>query len=260
MPVIEQLRGVVRSALLRCARDVTDASAGHSAVVLAPHPDDETLGCGGLIQRKVAAGVSVTIVVVTDGSHSHESAVISPEGLAARRREEMAEAARRLNVRADEVRRLDYEDGTVGAHEDELVAAIRQILDETRAEELYATSAEEPHPDHAAVGRAARRAGRGRRGLRVFEYPVWLWASWPLQPGRRWASLFSAISKATFRRAVVVRSDGFLAGKLHALEAHRTQLHRPREIPEGDDWPTLPPRVLHAAAEPREVFFPVTPG
>jgi len=49
------------------ARDDTATSAARSALVLAPHPDDETLGCGATILRKRAAGTPVHVLIVTDG-------------------------------------------------------------------------------------------------------------------------------------------------------------------------------------------------
>src|SRR5271167_3275380 len=57
-----------RPLLLSRAEDVTSQTAGRSCLVLAPHPDDETLGCGATLMRKVDAGTAVTVVVVSDGA------------------------------------------------------------------------------------------------------------------------------------------------------------------------------------------------
>ena len=64
---LESVRRTVRSALRTVARDETSTTGTRSALVLAPHPDDETLGCGATILRKVAAGTPVHVLVVTDG-------------------------------------------------------------------------------------------------------------------------------------------------------------------------------------------------
>jgi hypothetical protein len=72
--VVGWARRGIRSALKWSARDFTDSAAGRAALVIAPHPDDETLGCGATILRKVSAGSSVTVLIVTDGRHSHRSA------------------------------------------------------------------------------------------------------------------------------------------------------------------------------------------
>ena len=75
-----------RRELQRRAVDETLGAAGRSCLVLAPHPDDETLGVGALIARKRAAGTRVRVLVVTDGRGSHVSSVLDPDALAAVRR------------------------------------------------------------------------------------------------------------------------------------------------------------------------------
>jgi len=254
------VRRAARGVITRTARDVTAAVAARDAVVLAPHPDDETLGVGATILRKLAAGARVTVVVVTDGRHSHASPVLPPAELARRRSLEMAEAARRLGLGADAVRRVGLEDGTVAAHEDALVAALAALLDELRPAELYTTGAGEPHPDHAAVGRAARRAALAAvrpsaPGPEVLEYPVWLWGAWPLTAGRRAGSVLDAARTVVGRRAVAVRTGAHRDAKRFALDAHASQLRRPAEVPDDAPWAVLPPDVLAAALGDREVFF-----
>ncbi len=257
MSFVDQFRGLAKRAIVRRARDVTDASDGRSAVILAPHPDDETLGSGGVIVRKLAAGSAVTVVMVTDGRHSHASRVIGPDALAALRRDELCEATRRLGLPDSSLRWADIEDGKVAHSEDRLSAVIQDVLAELRPDELYATSAAEPHPDHAAVGRAARRAAGAVGGVTLLEYPIWLWGTWPLQSGNRIGSLLEAAGHLLADRAVFVRIDDVATAKLHALDAHQTQLDRPNEIPDDEQWDVLPARVRATAREPIELFFPV---
>ncbi len=223
--------------MLRVARDETARSASRSALVLAPHPDDETLGCGATILRKVAAGTPVTVVVLTDGRHSHRSAHLTPDELAQLRRGEMAEAATRLGLADGAVRWGGFVDGTLAAHDDALLRFVRGLVDELAPDEIYATSADESHPDHAAVGRAARRAVAGGPA-RLLEYPVWLWGSWPLRRGDRMASTTAAAMRLLRRRLTKVRSDGYAERKLHAL------------------WPGLPAFLLATVQEPAELFLP----
>ena len=66
-----------------------------TAVVIAPHPDDEVLGVGGLLTLLARTGTAVHIVAVTDGEASHpESPTLTPRALAARRIAESAARAR----------------------------------------------------------------------------------------------------------------------------------------------------------------------
>src|ERR1700757_119645 len=92
-------------------------------LVLAPHPDDETLGAGGLIARLCRAAVPVTIVAITDG----EGAYADTPHLGAVRVLEQNEALRRLGVPERRIRRLRLPDRNVSAYEDQLVDLLLPI-------------------------------------------------------------------------------------------------------------------------------------
>jgi LmbE family N-acetylglucosaminyl deacetylase len=254
---LDSLRQMTRTATRISARDVTAETARRSALVIAPHPDDETLGCGATVMHKVAAGSPVTILVASDGRHSHRSSFLSPSQLAELRTVEMAEAARRLGLPPEGVRWAGLVDGTIAEHEGRLAEVIADLIAELRPDEVYATCADEPHPDHAAVGRAAQAAVKADGGARLLEYPVWLWNSWPVRRDDRLASTVDAVGKVVRRAAVAVRTAPHRAAKLHALEAHASQLRRPAQVPATEEWPGLPGPVLSAAADSVELFFPV---
>ena len=57
---------------------VDDLLGGRALVVLSPHPDDETLGCGALLHDASSQGVSCHVVCVTDGSRSHPNSIQWP--------------------------------------------------------------------------------------------------------------------------------------------------------------------------------------
>lgn len=245
--MIGQIRRAAQSLVHVRARDVTTDTAGRSALVIAPHPDDETLGCGATILHKVAAGSAVTVLLVTDGRNSH--AGIDPDVQGELRRAEMAEAGLRLGLTESRLIWAGLEDGNVAADEDKLEALITRLLAELKPDEVYATCAAEPHPDHAAVGRAARRACT-KAGVPLLEYPIWLWATWPLQRGDRVGSIVDSLR----RKVVQVSQAGVRDRKSHALSAHASQLSKPEAAGDGE-WQTLPPSVLHAARQRSEIFF-----
>jgi LmbE family N-acetylglucosaminyl deacetylase len=248
------------------AVDRTEAATRASALVLAPHPDDETLGCGAVILRKIAAGTPVTVVVFADGRHSHRSVHLTPAGVGALRHAEMVEAGRRLGLPAESLRQLGFEDRMLTGHEDELVEVIKGLVAELRPEEVYVTGAFEPHPDHSALGRAARRAlAQSDRPPALMEYPIWMWsqlwdggisAPWRVRLGTIKAGLDLLLLR---RKPAKVRSTEYVEAKLHALDAHASQLGQPAGIPDTERWWALPEPLLTAAADSVELFVPWTP-
>ncbi|GAA1088231.1 PIG-L deacetylase family protein [Nocardiopsis metallicus] len=150
-----------------------ELSAITRAVVVAPHPDDETLGFGGGLALLAAQGADVTVVAVTDGEGSHPgSNAFSRAGLVAARAAERGRALSSLGARGAKVRRLGLPDGEVTAHEGELTEHLAVLCAE--ADLCVAPWEGDLHPDHEATGRAARAALRGRQ-TRLLSYPVWMW-------------------------------------------------------------------------------------
>ncbi|WP_193227717.1 PIG-L deacetylase family protein [Aureimonas psammosilenae] len=83
---------------MNALRDFAEIAA-RRILVVAPHPDDESLGCGGLIWTLAARGAKFFTAFVTDGGASHLHSKTWPrERLAAAREAEGAEALRRLRI------------------------------------------------------------------------------------------------------------------------------------------------------------------
>ncbi len=142
-------------------------------VVVAAHPDDETLGCGGLVASAGAAGVRVAVVVATMGESSHPaSPTHTPPQLAARREGEVRRAVREVAPGA-ELELLHLTDGDLAAREASLAAALAPHVTGPGTLVLAPWQGD-GHPDHEAAGRAAA-AVAGAVGARLLEYPVWLW-------------------------------------------------------------------------------------
>jgi LmbE family N-acetylglucosaminyl deacetylase len=158
------------SAPLRALPAANPATLAHERarlVVVAPHPDDETLGTGGIIAALATDSVPVLVVSVTDG----EAAPVGCDRLAAVRRGELREALHRLAPAAT-VGRLALPDGEVAGREDELVDRLGEVF--AASDVVLAPHPSDGHPDHDACGRAAVAAAR-RVGARCWTYPVWAW-------------------------------------------------------------------------------------
>ena len=93
-------------------------------LVLAAHPDDETLGVAGLVHTVAQRGIPIRVVIATDGENSHpDSPTHTPADLAARRQTEVRDALSVVAPTAT-LRLLHLPDGTLGDHEDDLTAAL----------------------------------------------------------------------------------------------------------------------------------------
>ncbi len=119
-----------------------------SALVLAPHFDDEVLGCGGLIAQIAASGGAVRVLFLTDGSGGVE-AVADRAAYAQRRREEARAAAAILGLAGLEV--LEIPDGALELRREVAATAIRRSLLAQRPRLVLAPSPLEVSADHRAA-------------------------------------------------------------------------------------------------------------
>jgi LmbE family N-acetylglucosaminyl deacetylase len=141
-------------------------------VVVSPHPDDEILGAGGLLQQAAHDGVDIVLVAVTDGEASHPGVSTPQDNLATRRVEERRMALDRLGCASAHVQRLCLPDGSLAERGRHLTDRLIRLLEPDDL--CVAPWRSDGHPDHDATGRAAVTAARLTH-TRVIEYLVWAW-------------------------------------------------------------------------------------
>lgn len=151
------------------------------SLIIAPHPDDETLACGGTLQDRLARGHDVRIVVLTDGRASHLACFgiterPSPDELARMRAAEFRRVAALLGVPEQNVLLLGFPDARLAEHEAQAAQRLQAVLpplgDTLR--EVFYPSALETHPDHLAAHRIVNAAldGLDARPLQI-RYTIW---------------------------------------------------------------------------------------
>ena len=123
-------------------------------LVLAPHPDDETIGVGGTIARLARTGAQVQVVVVTDGEATIGSPYRRVE-TARRRQAEVATACRRLG--AQPPRFFGLPDGHVSERLDHLATLLADQVSSHPPEVVFTPWPLERHPDHRACTAALAR-------------------------------------------------------------------------------------------------------
>lgn len=177
-------------------------------VVVAAHPDDETLGAGGLIAAAARRDVPTHVLVLTDG----EAADTSRADLGGVRRQETVAALAALSRRAT-VTFAGLPDGGLREHRDAIRAHLAAILSarDRRTILLAAPWWGDGHRDHRIAGETARIfAGSG---VRVVGYPIWLW---------HWGTP-EQIDTSGWRALTLDDQD--LDAKRRAIGQHRTQLN-----------------------------------
>jgi LmbE family N-acetylglucosaminyl deacetylase len=186
-----------------------------SCLVLAPHPDDESLGCGGLIAACCDAGRAPLVVVLTDGAASHRSAEYPPPRLTSVRESEVRRATEILGLPPDRLRMMHASDGACPCEGPDFTALVDRITQLVRQDHaitaILATWQFDPHCDHEAAALIAAAVARAT-GIRCVSYPVWGWTidasqEVPSEPG-------------TIRRFDIAAHR---QAKSAAIESHRSQ-------------------------------------
>ncbi len=172
------LRRLVCAFLCTHSQSYGTLSSGR-CVVVAPHQDDETLGCAGLILHQRAAGIPVSIVYLTDGSGSHPGHPrLDPAAIAKIRRYEAVRAMQLLHVDAADLHFLDARDGTLShlaaAETDALVRRLSAIFTSLQPTQLFAACRDDSSAEHTgAFDLTARALQEANLQPRLLEYPVW---------------------------------------------------------------------------------------
>ncbi len=226
--------------------NLNDVIGNGTCLILAPHPDDESLGCGGLIATCVAAGRTPLVVVLTDGAGSHpNSLAFPPDRLRAERAREVRNAAACLGLAPDRVVLLGQPDSAVPHKGDGFDAVVARLVGliqrEATCSAILAPWRHDPHCDHEAASLAAAAAA-DIAGIRHVAYPVWGW----LLPAD--AHVEGAVG--TGRRLDIT---SYLPRKRQAIQAHQTQYGG--VITDDPSGFQLPPALLSVFDLPFETFL-----
>lgn len=188
------------------------SSTSKNVLILAAHPDDEVLGCGGIIQKHVAEGCQVFVGVVTDGSSSQYPNDIQKHHTKIK---ECEEANKLLGV--TEVVFLDFPDMKLDTvPHAELNNKINELVEKIRPNIIYTHSKFDLNLDHIAIARSTEVVSRpGKVYLeKVLAYEVLSSSEWSRME--------------SFQPDVFVDVEQYLEKKVQALKLYKTEC---REYP-----------------------------
>ena len=148
--------------------------AGGAVAVIAPHPDDEVIGCGGTVCRHVQAGDPVSFIYLTQGEKSRGFAWLTPEQRQAKRRQEAEDSSKILGV-SD----LVFLDGADGNLSDDVVLAglsvkVAAELQKRAPKVIYVPHSQDNHPDHVASYKMILNLARQMSPVPlIYQYELW---------------------------------------------------------------------------------------
>lgn len=221
-------------------------------VVIAPHPDDEALGCGGLLALLHRAGQPTAAVLVSDGRMSHpNSNTFSSEARQAVREAEFRHALTIIGADATEPLLLRLPDSRVPDTADApgfaaAVAQLREFLVQQQAATVLVPWRRDPHPDHRATAALVQAAlGSMPQPPRRLEYVVWAWER---------AAPEDLPTPADGVQGFRLDVEAVIAQKQRAIGVHRSQV-APGVFTDDPGGFLLSAEMLAHFAAPYEVYF-----
>lgn len=202
--------------------------------IIAPHPDDEVLGCGGLIQRLTSLGHEVYVIFLTGGEGSHKNCCdVSAEHLVAARRKLSISINHSLGVKG--LHHLQYPDGGICQEHNE-TNKLKLLLENICPSCVLIPHWGEGWRDHIQAAEVTKHLLSSE--ILVYEYCVWVW--------------YYNIWKLDWKNATVLCMNS----KEHRKKVQAVNHYIKPKAPCGNPWSgVLPPLLINAAISGKELFF-----
>lgn len=205
-------------------------------LLIAPHPDDEIIGCAGLIQQTLKAGKKIDVVILTGGGKSYSNCCnVDEDTLIEARRKLSRKAAQIIGLPLEHLHFLNYPDGGI-SYENKETERLKQLIEELSPEAIFIPHKGEGWSDHVEVGNIIRKLNLS--GIQLYEYCVWFW--------------YYNVWNIDWKNACVVKMNREEhQRKLKAMDAYITPL-----APCGKPWSGVLPKVFVKANQwNKELYF-----
>lgn len=211
-----------------------------SVLIVAPHPDDEAIGCGGLIARLCAEGHAPHVVVMTGGGGSLRGYSDMPESEVIKARRNLTlNSAKALGLPESNIHFLDFVDGHIGDRPESEMNRIKELIEQLQPDAIFVPHSGEGWPDHLNTRNIVLNSKLlPLNSPSVYEYCVWMWYYnvWNLD----WRNAFQ-----------LKMADAEHSAKLKAVDAYIKPL-----APCGQAWSgVLPKPFIKANTARQELYF-----
>lgn len=166
----------------------------NSILIIAPHPDDETFGCAGLIQRALSEGKKVKVLILTGGEGAYTEDLIAKVDLIEKRKALTLKAAAHLGLDAKEITFWDWKDGEIKDTYNK--ERLEQLIIADKPEAIFTPHLFEGWSDHTATTEVVMRVLEElSANIKLFQYCVWIWYSMPYSklPAMGWKNAYSLL-------------------------------------------------------------------
>jgi LmbE family N-acetylglucosaminyl deacetylase len=145
-----------------------------TTLIVAPHPDDETFGCTGLICEKKSIGSKVYVAFLTNGEGSLKN--ISKNEISKNRIETSTKVCQKLGV--DDIYYLNIEDGQINSKDENSINLLKDIIENNQIEEVFSTHNSEGWKDHTEASYLVKNTlVKIDKKIDFYNYWVWYWFS-----------------------------------------------------------------------------------
>lgn len=169
---IRNIRISIIRILSLCIKPLTPVD---KILIIAPHPDDEILGCAGLIQKSLEENHRVDVIIMSGGGKSHSGCCnITTDELIRNRRSLSKNAAGIIGLPDENLYFLDYPDGNID-YSNEETKQLKKLMSDINPDMIFIPHQREGWSDHIQTAEIVKKLVTGKESVKIYEYCVWFW-------------------------------------------------------------------------------------
>lgn len=150
-------------------------------LIIAPHPDDEALGCGGLMSFAIKNNIDISLIILSKGENSTHDERYKKEDIKKVRIGFMYRANESIGLSSDKIHILDFEDGQINLNNTNEINKLKKLIFEIKPEAIFIPCDEEGWTDHINTIHILNKIKNEYNNFLIYTYCVWFWYTMPFQ-------------------------------------------------------------------------------